>query len=145
MMIRSSLIGLLLVCVICSFCGKNFESLGRHEWRCKQKIHHANNAENRTLRGRMPVISSPAVGTPKRGGIKCCCGKVCIGDRGLKMHQRSCRIISGLNNELRADLDEENSNICHDDINNNVQCNSSAKETNEEFPFLKKRYKFTTE
>jgi hypothetical protein len=138
-MIRSSLISLLLVCVICSFCGKNFESLGRHEWRCKRKIHHVENIENETtLLGRMPVITSPGVGTPKRSGIKCCCGKVCKGARGLKMHQRSCRVISGLNTELRADLDEENNNICAEDISNNAQCNSNVEETHEEFPLLKK-------
>ena len=138
-MMRSTLVGLLLVCAICSFCGKNFESLGRHQWRCKQKIHHVENVDNSTtLLGKMPVITSPGIGTPKRSGIKCCCGKVCKGARGLKMHQRSCRVILGLNNELRADLDEENNNICPDDISNNVQCNSNAGETHEEFPFLKK-------
>ena len=138
-MIRSTLISLLLICVICSFCGKNFESLGRHEWRCKRKIHHVENIENETtLLGRMPVITSPGVGTPKRSGIKCCCGKVCKGARGLKMHQRSCRVISGLNTELRADLDEENNNICAEDISNNAQCNSNVEETHEEFPLLKK-------
>ena len=86
----------------------------------------------------MPVITSPEIGTPKRSGIKCCCDKVCKGARGLKMHQRSCRVILGLNNELRADLDEENNDIYPDDISNNAQCNSNAGETHEEFPFLKK-------
>ena len=138
-MMRSTLVGLLLVCAICSFCGKNFESLGRHQWRCKQKIHHVENVDNSTTSlGKMPVITSPGIGTPKRSGIKCCCGKVCKGARGLKMHQRSCGVILGLNNELRADLDEENNNICPDDISNNAQCNSNAGETHEEFPFLKK-------
>ena len=138
-MIRSTLISLLLVCVIFSFCDKKFESLGRHEWRCKQKIHHIENIENETtLLGRMPVITSTGVGTPKRSGIKCCCGKVYKRARGLKIHQRSCRVISGLNTELRADLDEENNNICTEDISNNAQCNSNAEETHKEFPFLKK-------
>ena len=122
-MMRSTLVGLLLVCAICSFCGKNFESLGRHQWRCKQKIHHVENVDNSTTSlGKMPVITSPGIGTPKRSGIKCCCGKVCKGARGLKVHQRSCRVILGLNNELRADLDEENNNICPDDISSNAQC-----------------------
>ena len=56
----------------------------------------------------------------------------------VKAHQRSCRVILGLNNELRADLDEENNNICPDNISNNAQCNSNAGENHEEFPFLKK-------
>ena len=138
-MMRSTLIGLLLVCAICSFCGKNFELLGKHQWRCKQKIHHVENVDNSTTSlGKMPVITSPGIGPPKRNGIKCCYGKVCKGVRGLKMHHRSCRVILGLNNELRADLDEENNNICPDDISNNAQCNSNAGENHEEFPFLKK-------
>ena len=28
--------------------------------------------------------------------VKCCCGRLCKGNRGLKMHQRSCRVILGL-------------------------------------------------
>ena len=44
-MMRSTLVGLILVCAICSYCGKNFELLGRHQWRCKQKIHHVENVE----------------------------------------------------------------------------------------------------
>ena len=86
----------------------------------------------------MPVITSLGAGTPKRCGIKCCCGKVCKGARGLKMHQRSCRVILGLNNELRADLNEETNNICSEDISKNTQCSSNTDETHEEFPFLKK-------
>ena len=107
-MMHSTLIGLLLVCAICSFCGKNFESLGTHQWRCKQKLHHVENVHNSTTSlGKMPVIISLGIAPPKRSGIKCCCGKVCRGARGLKMHQRSCRVILGLNDELRADLDEK--------------------------------------
>ena len=39
--------------------------------------------------------------------IKCCCGKICKGVHGLKMHQRSCQVIHGLNNELLEDLEEQ--------------------------------------
>ena len=91
-----------------------------------------------TSLGKIPVIKSLGIGTPKLSGIKCCCGKVCEGARGLKMHQRSCRVILALDNELRADLDEENNNICSDDVSNNAQCNSNARESHEELPFLKK-------
>ena len=38
--------------------------------------------------------------------IKCCCGKVCKGPRGLKMHQRSCRIIDDLEDELQQQMTE---------------------------------------
>ena len=36
--------------------------------------------------------------------VKCCCGKVCNSLRGLKMHQRSCRVIKGLENETYQSL-----------------------------------------
>ena len=57
---------------------------------------------------------------------------------GLKMHQRSCQVIHGLNDELCADLEEQittdntNNNNCDND-NNNVNCES--------FPELKKGMK----
>ena len=108
-MIRSSFICLLLSCVICSFCGKDFVSLGRHQWRCKDKINDrtANVNSNHTTSHGIevePVISSPISAAVKKVGVKCCCGKTCKGARGLKMHQRSCMVILGLNNELLKDV-----------------------------------------
>ena len=54
-----------------------------------------------------PVISSPTIVLTKKLGVKCCCGKVCKGARGLKMHQRSCRVILGLNEELLEHVIEQ--------------------------------------
>ena len=132
-MIRSSLLGLFLVFVICSFCGKNFESIGRHQWRCKEKINYVEEiSDTSAVIGSMPVINSSPSNSARRSGIKCCCGKICKGARGLKMHQRSCRVIHGLNSELRSDLDENN-----EDTNLDVHCNTSENEI-DEFPSLKK-------
>ncbi|CAB3986127.1 Hypothetical predicted protein [Paramuricea clavata] len=110
-MIRSSFILMLLTCVVCSFCEKDFVTLGRHSWRCKQRVNYAeqdHSAEN-TAR-QTPVMNSPNVVVSSRTVIKCCCGKVsvCKGARGLKMHQRSCRVIQGLDSEFRTDLEEQN-------------------------------------
>ncbi|CAB4032766.1 Hypothetical predicted protein, partial [Paramuricea clavata] len=108
-MIRSSSILMLLTCVVCSFCEKDFVTLGRHSWRCKQRVNYAeqdHSAEN-TAR-QTPVMNSPNVVVSSRTVIKCCCGKVCKGARGLKMHQRSCRVIQGLDSEFRTDLEEQN-------------------------------------
>ena len=58
----------------------------------------------------MPVI------TNGNKEVKCTCGKHCKGLKGLKAHQRSCRIILGLHENLRNDLDEEN----YDDIDENT-------------------------
>ena len=110
-MIRSSFILMLLTGVVCSFCEKDFVTLGRHSWRCKQRVNYAeqdHSAEN-TAR-QTPVTNSPNVVVSSRTVIKCCCGKVCKGARGLKMHQRSCRVIQGLDSEFRTDLEEQNGN-----------------------------------
>ena len=141
-MIRSSLVCLFLSCVICSFCGKDFVSLGRHQWRCKDKIDDPNvfaNSNNPTSEGINvePVISSPTTSVAKKSGIKCCCGKVCIGARGLKMHQRSCQVIFGLNSELLESVFHEaecnnvdSENIEHTETEN---CNE-----HDEYPELRK-------
>jgi glutaredoxin len=84
-MIRSSFILMLLTSVVCSFCEKDFVTLGRHSWRCKQRVNYAeqdHSAEN-TAR-QTPVMNSPNVVVSSRTVIKCCCGKVCKGARGLK-------------------------------------------------------------
>ena len=36
--------------------------------------------------------------------IMCCCGKCCKGYKGLKIHQRSCKFISGLREDLTKTL-----------------------------------------
>ena len=35
---KMSVLMLLITLTVCSFCGKAFQSLGRHSWRCKSKI-----------------------------------------------------------------------------------------------------------
>ena len=37
-MIRSSFIAILLIFVVCAFCGQDFVALGCHSWCCKQRI-----------------------------------------------------------------------------------------------------------
>ena len=39
--------------------------------------------------------------------VKCCCRKMCNGIRGLKMHQRTCRVAKDLTEET-FELVEEN-------------------------------------
>ncbi len=144
-MIRSSTVLLFLSCVICSFCGKDFVSLGRHQWRCKQKINDPNlnaNSENPTSYEIHvePVISSPTTDLTKKSGVKCCCGKVCKGARGLKMHQRSCRVILGLNEELLEHVieQEQSSNDCRGDLNEIGNDTTFIDNQDDEYPELKK-------
>ena len=141
-MIRSSPVCLFLSCVICSFWGKDFVSLGRHQWRCKDKIDDPNvfaNLSNPTSEGMNvePVISSPTTSVAKKSGIKCCCGKVCKGARGLKMHQRSCQVIFGLNSELLENVfdEAECNNVDSEDIEHTETPNYNE---HDEYPELRK-------
>ena len=103
-MIRASLLALFTTLMICGFCGKEFVSLGRHSWRCKSKvkfeqdyIDNVTPAMENTVKETLPIVSYKAA-------VKCCCGKVCKGARGLKMHQRSCRVIEDLQDELQQQM-----------------------------------------
>ena len=106
-MIPSSFVALLLATVVCSFCDQDFVKLGRHSWRCKQRINRAEQAQPDATTRSVPVMQSPNVPVSSRTVVKCCCGKICKGARGLKIHQRSCQIVHGLNDELRAELEEQ--------------------------------------
>ena len=46
--------------------------------------------------------------------VECSCGKKCKGIRGLKIHQRSCRVLQGLNDNLLQDLQREITNSSAD-------------------------------
>ena len=142
-MIRSSFILMLLICVVCSFCGKDFVTLGRHSWRCKQRVHDAEQDHFAENAGKQtPAINSPTVVISSRHVIKCCCGKVCKGARGLKMHQRSCRVIHDLNTELYSDMQEqgdfETENIPEMDQFNQ---NEASTANNQSIPDLKRGIK----
>ena len=54
-------------------------SLGRHQWRCKEKINPSSNVHSNlpTSHGINiePVISSPTTAVVKKSAAKCCCGK----------------------------------------------------------------------
>jgi hypothetical protein len=122
-MIRSSLIAMLVLCAVCSFCGKEFVTLDRHSWRCKQKLNSQNPPGN-TAVNQMPIIHSP-VRISNTNDVKCYCGKSCKGTRGLKMHQRSCRVTHGLNDKLLTDLEQQSTE------NSNDSFNSSTVEEND--------------
>ena len=54
----------------------------------------------------VPLESVAADASSRVCLVKCCCGRLCKGNRGLKMHQRSCRVVLGLNDQLRGDLND---------------------------------------
>ena len=86
-----------------------------------------------------PLTNSRQVIIPTRSVLKCCCGKVCKGERGLKMHQRSCRLIHNLDTKLQLDIVEQNdldlADACEHDENTN---DNSTTLFNNEIPVLKK-------
>ena len=104
-MFRSSLISFLIVFVVCSFCGRDFKSLGRHAWRCKDKVKTSSKDENTTsdnsdeMENTLRISANTSSPCTPRALFECSCGKICNGRRGLKMHQRSCRIIKDLSGE----------------------------------------------
>ena len=111
----TTLLALLIFSVVCNYCGKDFISLGRHSWRCKSKIpnqqdrNHDNgeNFENRN-NVELPDVQVNDVSISNTDNVLCTCGKSCKGLRGLKSHQRSCRIIKSLNDELLHDIEQVN-------------------------------------
>ena len=64
---------------------------------------------------------------------------ICKGPRGLKMHQRTCQVVHGLNAELYADIEEQ---INHDTENIAEMDQSGGDETftvnNHDIPTLKR-------
>ena len=78
-----------------SYCDKDFTLLRRHQWLCRRRI--PNNA------GSSNTTESMANGDAELGSevnvIKCSCGKFFKGVKGLKMHQRRCRVIECLSED----------------------------------------------
>ena len=89
-MIRASVLALFSTIIICGFCGKEFVSLGRHSWRCKTKV---GNQLETTQNVNLPVeIPSPECLPIKPSkAVKCGCGKICKGVRGLKYINETVR------------------------------------------------------
>ena len=104
-----------MVLVICTFCGLDFKSLGRHPWRCKAKLEERDSGttanerssgisdQGSLLDGASEEVKIRVINT---SGVKCVCGKHCKGIRGLKLHQLTCRFITELSEEIDAMNDE---------------------------------------
>ena len=104
-MIRAYIIVLFTSFTVCSFCGKEFVVLSRHQWRYKQCVHSNTTGPDRDAN--VPLVT----GTVSRvrnidvASIRCCCGKSCKGIKGLRIHQRSCKIVNSLG-EQESTIDE---------------------------------------
>ena len=90
--------------VICSNCGKDCTALGRHQWRCMKRMpssHGPIDTINITIPGGKDAANIDET-------VECCCGRAYKGAKGLKMHQRGCRILEGLSKDP---LEIENSDL----------------------------------
>ena len=79
-MVCSRFLFVLLAGVVCSFCGKDFVLLGRHAWRCKHRI----TQEERPSAG-VDEDANESVAADASSRVcllKCCCGRLCKGNRG---------------------------------------------------------------
>ena len=73
--------------------------------------------------------------------LKCCCGKVCKGAQGLKMHQRSCRVIDGMEEELQQQMTDTLNDQVYEDSVQSVENVVPRLNSEESYPDLKKGIK----
>ena len=112
---------------------KRFQVLNRHSWRCKEKLKHQRNEGNYgidSVSNNFNTVNLDRNEFVNNDCHKCIFGKKCQGLRGLKVHQRSCRANTSLNNE----------NIGIDNIEQNAKENHyvTTNSKKDEFPSLKK-------
>ena len=142
-MLRHSVLLLFAVMVISSFCGDNFKSLGCHSWRCKKKINftngdnfHGNQQSQQQSHSQLLLYSgntNTSLSPSNCHSVKACCGKICKGIRGLKMHQRTNRVVKDLTEEAFEFLEKNltssynNDNYNEDSDNNITNSNPDVK------------------
>ena len=88
-MFGSRLLSIVAVFVACVYCGKDFQLLTWHSWRRKKKLNNTSKP-NEPEKTALQLDSEPVSGY---NTVKCVCGKECKWMKGLKMHQRRCRVM----------------------------------------------------
>ena len=145
-MISKWVITLFLAFTICEFCGKDFKEVNGRKWRCKSRSrqsssnnHVANDNASSSNMVNPEIINNRSIANGEY--IHCSCGKKCEGLRGLKAHQRSCRVIKSmgdnfvdylnndyneLNDDNNIDINVEN-NLIDDNMNESPSLRNGAK------------------
>ena len=72
-MFQSRYIWMLAISIVCTYCGKDFQ-LGRHSWRCKEKVNIF--GPNQTIN---LIRESGSQSTVDSRLLRCSCGKECKG------------------------------------------------------------------
>ena len=110
---------IMLSCIVissatkCPHCGKDFVKLGSHQWRCKGRITSSipapigpiddpmpSTGKTTTVLNSLTPMNEPILETPL---IKCVCGRLCKGRRGLRAHQRCCQMHKTLSTQYNDD------------------------------------------
>ena len=128
----------------CPFCNGDFLSLNRHLWRCKGRVTSSQKeepsavplTESQVQRHNIDrSINIPAAAPDTEELLSCVCGKQCKGRRGLRSHQRACKVHSTLstqstneNNNSNATVESHNG---HNDMKEN-NCNHQEPVSNHE-------------
>ena len=126
---RNYFLAWILILITCQFCSKDFVRLGRHLWRCRERNHHDNGSNDARSSYQRSIVSVgqtdlQSLRTPTNSKIQCPCGKEVNSHAGrLKRHQRSCRVIMGLNDKLNYALQKDNEKISGDHSESTVNVN----------------------
>ena len=100
----------ILTLTICNFCGNDFLVIGRHSWRCKARSRSSSVNDDIVTNGNTSNMDHASLyldnqhNNQSNSVVMCCCGKHCKGYKGLKIHQRSCKFIFGLREDLTKTL-----------------------------------------
>ena len=90
-MLQSRYIWMLAIYIICTYCRKDFQSLGRHSWHCKEKVNTC-----RPKQAINVIQESDSQSSVDTQLLQCIYGKEYKGVKGFKMHQRLCRVIEDM-------------------------------------------------
>ena len=125
---KFTIISWFAILAICAYCSQDFISVKKHQWRCKAKNtqqgnHHQNNqgdGDNDDPNLGNPAINEAPINndhnTTNTHEVKCVCGKVCKGIRGIRSHQRSCRTIKGINKDILDNIERNRAENYEPDI-----------------------------
>ena len=88
---RNYFLAWILILITCQFCSKDFVSLGRHLWRCRERNHHDNGSNNAKSSYQRSIVfvgqtDLQSLRTLTNSKIQCACGKEVSSHAGLKRH-----------------------------------------------------------
>ena len=103
---------------VCEYCKNEFGHVSKRKWRCKahfDQSYHSNIMQNHDT---LPVIDNKI--SRSTDLISCVCGKQCKGLKGFKAHHWSCKTIKSFDKEIVNDLNSQDINKEHIDIDSDV-------------------------